>query len=191
MQKRRNISFGGGGSNNYIEPRPSIIDLENSVGAPNRVSRPTINNTYDGIQQPKNNTSTVTPQNKFNMNVIRSNESAFSNRDSRDYQGQPLNGSMGRHNQKKNPDLMSQKYNNSEQQNSRKYPNYIEELLLNSQQQFSYDNNTSKAPTQSNQRNRQSRDHSINKSGAQQVQQYTNTPLVNQSKDNYQYNGSS
>ncbi len=51
MQKRRNISFGGAGNNNYIEQRPSIIDLENSVGPPNRISRPTINNTYDGTQK--------------------------------------------------------------------------------------------------------------------------------------------
>ena len=62
------------------------------------------------------------------MNVIRSNESAFSNRDSRDYNGQqPTKGSM-----KKNPDMMANKYHNSEQQASHKYPNYIEELLLNS-----------------------------------------------------------
>ena len=69
MQKRRNISFGGAGNNNYIEARPSVIDLENSVGAPNRISRPTINNTYDGTQH-KVNTQNVTPSNKFNMGVI-------------------------------------------------------------------------------------------------------------------------
>lgn len=133
MQKRRNISFGGAGNNNYIEPRPSIIDLENSVGAPNRISRPTINNTYDGTQH-KVNTQNVTPSNKFNMNAICSNESAFSNRNSRDYQGaQAANGSLNGRSMKKNPDLMAQKYNNSDPQGSHKYhPNYIEELLLNS-----------------------------------------------------------
>lgn len=115
MQKRRNISFGGTGNNNYIEQRPSIIDLENSVGPPNRISRPTINNTYDGTTQHKHNTSNVTPSNKFNMNAICSNESAFSNRNSRDYQGQQASGTLNeRRSLKKNPDLLAQKYNNSD-----------------------------------------------------------------------------
>ena len=136
MQKRRNISFGGAGNNNYIEQR-SILDLDNSVNGGNRVSRPSINNstfdTFDNSnqsQKPTYKTSNVTPSNKFNMNVIRSNESAFSNRDSRDYNGQqvPVKGSL-----KKNHDMMANKYHNSEQQASHKYPNYIEELLLNSQ----------------------------------------------------------
>lgn len=120
------------------------------------------------------------------MNVIRSNESAFSNRDSRDYQGQQMNGGTISNNGtaagslKKNPDLMAPKYNNSEQQQSHKYPNYIEELLLNSQQQFSYDNATAKGgPSHSNQRNRESRDRSMNKIGADQVSQYTNSALIN------------
>ena len=70
-------------------------------------------------------------KNKFNMNVIRSNESAFSNRDSRDYNGQPINGGpINGRTIKKNPDLMAPKYHNSEQQSQNKYPNYIEELLF-------------------------------------------------------------
>ena len=62
------------------------MDLDTSQTQPSRISRPSINNTYDGTQKQLNyKTSNVTPSNKFNMNVIRSNESAFSNRDSRDY----------------------------------------------------------------------------------------------------------
>ena len=119
MQKRRNISFAGSGNNNYIDQRPSIIDLENSAGQPSRISRPTINNTYDGTQNGKVNykTSNVTPSSKFNNMNIRSNDSAFSNRESRDYNGQKLNNGTinSGGNIKKNPDLMSAKYNNSEQ----------------------------------------------------------------------------
>ena len=103
MQKRRNISFGATGNNNYIndqQQRPSIIDLESSMGSTNRISRPNINNTYDGSSQHKmrssETTNNATPSNKYNMNgpsaaaattkgAICSNDSAFSNRNSRDY----------------------------------------------------------------------------------------------------------
>ena len=158
MQKRRNISFSGAVStnknNNYIDQqRPSIIDLENSISGVSsnpRNSRPVIiNNTYDGTggnnQRVHHHTSNVTPSNKFNGNFIRSNESAFSNRNSRDYVGQgsanvTLNGGSRSLNKKQNPDTSLPKFSNSEQQPSHKYPQYIEELLLSSQQQqFSYD----------------------------------------------------
>ena len=52
MQKRRNISFGGAGNNNYIDQRSTgLVDLEGTVsGGHNRVSRPSINNTFDTFE---------------------------------------------------------------------------------------------------------------------------------------------
>lgn len=103
MQKRRNISFGGAGTNNYINDngmqnqseKPNIIDLETSSGVTTRVSRPKplMNSTYEGAQQLQDQqaylisqTSNVTPHNKLinltnesrNVKGIRSQDSGNS-----------------------------------------------------------------------------------------------------------------
>ena len=75
------------------------------MGSTNRISRPNINNTYDGSSQHKmrssETTNNATPSNKYNMNgpnatttnngAICSNDSAFSNRNSRDYRNMKKN----------------------------------------------------------------------------------------------------